>query len=203
MMQYTNAGFIYGKKPFIGQSSPSVIPFISDNRPFIRNRRNAGFTLIELMVTLALAAIIAFVAVPNMRNFVLSSKIKNQTSELVSGINLARSSAIKNKAPAIMCVGNATSCSGSNWGTGWVAFLDPNNNNTFDSDEPTLYVAELPSDNKVTISFASSSLRIRPDGTIATAVTVDICDSARSGEEGRRISINVTGRTSVSKLTCS
>lgn len=158
------------------------------------------------MVTLALAAIIAFVAVPNMSNFVLSSKIKNRTSELVSAIGLARSAAIKNKAPAILCVGTATTCSGTDWGAGWVAWLDSDGDSVFDSgspdNEPMLYVAELSAGDKATINFASSSLRIRPDGTIATAVTIDICDSSRSGEQGRRISINITGRTSVSKRTC-
>jgi type IV fimbrial biogenesis protein FimT len=202
----TKAGFIYGLKPFICLNKPLVEPFIPINRPSIGNKRNNGFTLIELMVTLALAAIIAFVAVPNMSNFVLSSKIKNRTSELVSAIGLARSAAIKNKAPAILCVGTATTCSGTDWGAGWVAWLDSDGDSVFDSgspdNEPMLYVAELSAGDKATINFASSSLRIRPDGTIATAVTIDICDSSRSGEQGRRISINITGRTSVSKRTC-
>lgn len=63
-----------------------------------------GFTLVELMITLAVAAILLTVGIPSFRDFVMNNRITTQANEFVASIHLARSLAIKHQRPTQICV---------------------------------------------------------------------------------------------------
>jgi len=93
-----------------------------------------GFTLIELMVTLAVAAILLTVAVPNFREFIERNRVSSTTNILVGALQLARSEAIKRgNYPVILCKSsNGTSCSSSAaWKDGWLLYADTNADKSF------------------------------------------------------------------------
>jgi len=73
----------------------------------------AGFTLIELLIVLVLVGILATVAAPNMRDFVIRNRLKTAASDLHFSIALARSEAIKRNS-AVTIEQN-----GSDWAKGW------------------------------------------------------------------------------------
>ena len=85
-------------------------------------KRNAGFTLYELMVTLAVAGIIASFGVPSFQNIMASSRSATDTNDLVTALNLARSEATRRRAPIDVCAStDGATCSASNdWSTGWI-----------------------------------------------------------------------------------
>lgn len=93
-------------------------------------KKHLGFTLIELMIVLAIFAVILGMAVPSLQSYMQRTHIKLATNELVSALYVARSTAIKNSAFACVCpsanVNSATpACSGvEKWETGWMAFVD-------------------------------------------------------------------------------
>lgn len=87
----------------------------------------SGFTLIELMVTVALAAILAYVAIPNLSAFVRNAELTSATNALVAAMGTARSEALKLNYNAVVAP-----ASGNRWENGWIVFVDKNFNNAFD-----------------------------------------------------------------------
>ena len=100
------------------------------------NRSN-GFTLIELMITLVIVAIVLAIGVPSFQGMMRNNRIAAHTNDFLGSLNLARSEAIKRGVgwrvvlcPAIVDSDNLdnTVCSGSAWGDGWVVFVDADAN---------------------------------------------------------------------------
>ncbi len=104
------------------------------------NSRSQGFTLIELLVTLAILAIIAVIAAPSLQSFVLNNRIRSQAAALTSSLIFARTEAITRSARVVACPSTASGCSGTQWESGWVVFVDTNNNAVLDVEETQLEV---------------------------------------------------------------
>lgn len=92
----------------------------------------AGFTLIELMVTLAVAAILATLAAPSIRDFIVRSQMTNLGNEFTSTILKARNEAVNRNTCVTVCMSSsaanaspACTTSGDDWQVGWIAFLNP------------------------------------------------------------------------------
>jgi type IV fimbrial biogenesis protein FimT len=87
---------------------------------------NSGFTLIELMVTVSVAAIILSTAVPGFRQLIQNNKVATEINAFVSALHLARSEAIKRGKDVTVCKSaDSASCVTTNgWEQGWIAFVD-------------------------------------------------------------------------------
>jgi type IV fimbrial biogenesis protein FimT len=89
-----------------------------------------GFTLVELMVTLAVAAVLAMVAVPGMTQLFRAARLSAQTDQLVSALNLARLEAVKRRRDIQLCGAAIPApapnpCNGvvaTDWTNGWLIF---------------------------------------------------------------------------------
>ena len=165
-----------------------------------------GFTLIELMIGIALAAIIVSMAAPSFNSAMKNNKIVAETNELIADINFARSEAVKRSTPVVLCRSASPShttptCSGnaSNWSSGWLVFADTDADNDYDSAKDILIRIGNPSDKSVTIksnNTADQELVYNPDGTTKTAGNVAvfaICDD-RGKNQGRQVQVSATGR---------
>jgi len=99
-------------------------------------KKNAGFTLIELIVTVSVAAILMSIAVPSYKNMIESNRLSTGTNELVSALILARSEALKRSQNITVCTSaNSTTCSGgTDFAQGWIVFLDCDSDGTFDAN---------------------------------------------------------------------
>lgn len=86
-----------------------------------------GFTLIELVVTLAVAAILVTIAIPNFETTIENNRQAVQINTLLEALNFARSTAIKQGGQwtTTVCAGVSTSCTDTNWADGWIVVSTP------------------------------------------------------------------------------
>jgi type IV fimbrial biogenesis protein FimT len=99
-----------------------------------------GFTLIELMVTIAIAGVLVGVAIPSFTSVISSSRLNTSTNELITALNLARSEAVKRSqsvtvrqvdANSFTHSGDTANWAGANWEDGWDVFTDVNNDGNY------------------------------------------------------------------------
>lgn len=161
----------------------------------------SGFTLIELMVTIAVAAILLGVAVPNFVVFLQNNRLVSQINELSGMLNFARSEAVKRAAIVRVCSRlNDTTCAGGLvWDAGYLVFLDPDNNGTPDAATDVLRVRSAMEGNN-TLRATRAAITFQPNGfSTGSNATFRACD-ARGTANGRAVVINNQGRTRASTV---
>ena len=95
-----------------------------------------GFTLVELIVTLAVLAIMTSIALPYFHETMAKQEIKNITHKLISSIQLAKSHAAIQHTNVVICPSqNKVNCQASHWNSGFIVFLDVNKNRQVDTEE--------------------------------------------------------------------
>lgn len=175
-------------------------PIVLKKAPFVKNNHVtfafAGFTLVELIVTIAVAAILVSIAVPNFRVFVQNGRISTQTNELISDISYARSEAIKSGANASLCTSTvgAACDGGGNWTIGRLVWSDANNNNVLDAGEIRRFREQATGGNALYISVPTDPIVFTSRGSPAGGLTFSVCDS-RGNAFGRDVTINPLGQT--------
>jgi type IV fimbrial biogenesis protein FimT len=107
-------------------------------------KRQTGFSITELMVVLAIVAILLGIGVPSYRYITNSYRMSAEVNGLLGDLQYARSEAIKEGQTVTTCVStNGATCAGGanvNWANGWIVFADPNANVTVDGGETVLRV---------------------------------------------------------------
>ena len=106
--------------------------------------RQRGFTLIELIITLAIAVIVMAIGVPSFQEMMRNNRAATHANEILTGLNFARSEAVKRGVIVSLCPSaDQASCSGADdWAGGWIAFVNPNGDATVDAGEVVLRVWE-------------------------------------------------------------
>ncbi|KAA3630432.1 MAG: prepilin-type N-terminal cleavage/methylation domain-containing protein [Proteobacteria bacterium] len=133
----------------------------------------SGFTLLELIITLSVAAILLTIVVPAFAQLLAGTRITTAVNELLSVIHLTRSEAIKRHARATLCPSdNGISCANTAvWEHGWIAFVDSDSDRELDSDEVVLQL-HAGFGNQLTIRSGSRTRIIfRPDGIAVGGLT--------------------------------
>jgi len=172
---------------------------------------SGGFTLIELMMVVALVAILQTLAAPALSGMANSMRITTATNSLFSSLLFARSEAIKRNSRAVMCKsasGDACIATGG-WEQGWIVFHDTNNNAALDEGEVVLSREQAVSQpirltgNGPLVSYVSYT----PMGTTSftsgafQAGTLTVCTQSSTSVAAREIKISISGRPRTVKTT--
>lgn len=174
-----------------------------------RVARTRGFTLIELMVTIAIAAILAMAAVPSFNDAIVNHRLTSFTNNFVASAHLARGEAIKRNSRMTLCKSaNGADCTTvGGWQQGWIVFNDSNNDAVKDLAEVVVHKeGALPADFLMTggssvanyVSFSPSGATELISGALQMG-TLTLCSQSGSSGQGRQIIINSTGRLRVTK----
>lgn len=154
-------------------------------------KKNTGFTIIELMIVVALMAIFLSLAAPSMSNIIKNNHLATQANAFVTAMQLARSEAIKRGA-GVAVTATDSSVASNEWGRGWSVSASGTTLQTFEA---------LPPANTLNSVANRTSFQYQSTGLIDNADTLQLCDD-RTGETGRQITITATGRVSVADYTC-
>jgi type IV fimbrial biogenesis protein FimT len=177
------------------------------------HRRSSGFTLLELMVVLAIAGVLAAIAIPAMGNFMRNSRITAAANDVMAALHFTRSEAIKRRQPVTLCTSaNAQAatpaCANSPFLTGWIAFVDLNQSGGVDAGEDILLQHEAMNP-QITARSSLAAFRVtyllNGFAFNTNRAQLVLCDergnvpSAGELSSARGILISVTGRAGVTR----
>lgn len=164
-----------------------------------KNDKSSGFTLIELMVTIAVLAIIVTLGVPSFRNIIVSNSVGFDRDEFFNLVTFARSEAIKRGTAVTICKSNdGSTCTDSlAWSSGWLAFHDADGDGAKETgDDPVRSVPAL--DGQVAVSHGGGANRITYDsrGLLLRGQGVVTFSHSAGSQFDRTVDIGITGRAS-------
>jgi type IV fimbrial biogenesis protein FimT len=184
----------------------------------------SGFTLIELMIAVAILAILVGIAAPNFREAVLNARMTAQANDLMADLNVARSEAVKRGANVYLCTSsNGTSCTATEWRLGWLIFVDTDASGNKQATELVLKSRPaVDSTNQITptgdiVAGGIHYVRYHPSGAANVAgntIVFAMCDlrytanaaagmnAQRADNRGRTIQIAPSGRPVATRRTC-
>lgn len=172
-------------------------------QPACTPRKNTGFTGIELLVTLVIAAILAALAGPSFSGLVNNTRLSSTMARLATDLNRARSEAIKRNVRVLVCVRDVagTNCgTGTDWSNGWLVCYDGNQDGSCDvataSDPNPLAIQQALKEN-MALTANANLVRFNPSGTQGAggAATLTL-NGTWDGAQTKVASIAATGNIS-------
>jgi type IV fimbrial biogenesis protein FimT len=158
-----------------------------------------GFSLIEVMVAVAILVILSTLAAPSFRSMIANNRITAQANDLVSDLAAARSEAIKRPGSVSICGSSDGLACDSHWSQGRLVFVDGDANGAVDGGDEILRVREALKGQTLVDAFppvgtaATHYLSYSSSGFSSASGTFTLC---QSGYIGRVITISQTGRVS-------
>ena len=172
-----------------------------------RRRAARGFTIIELLVAMVVAAILLGLAVPSFREAVLSSRLTGYANDLVASVQIARSEAIKRNAEVTLCASadGATCAEDVGWQVGWIILVP---RQEADPDDPNAFITvmdvakrheRLTRDFVFTEATGLTELAFPPTVAGVTPATFTVCRAEPPGRQERVVRVTSSGSTAVTR----
>jgi type IV fimbrial biogenesis protein FimT len=159
--------------------------------------KNRGFTLVELIFVIAIAAILCAISLPALGNLMQSSQSRSAHNQLITALNLARSTAVARGGEVVLCPStDQQNCDEKSlwWQHGWIAFQDLDRNGKRNGNESVLAVAQPQPGVAIASSTGREHVTYRVDGSATgTNLTFTLCDRRGTAYAGT-IVVSNSGR---------
>ena len=165
--------------------------------------RQRGVTLVELMFTIFIMAVLAMLAIPSWRDASLGSRLTATANSLHGSIQIARSEAIKTNTPITLCTSaDGETCSGAgDWDQGWIVLRELLDEDGVVIDTDVLHSEPAQTNNfKVVEVGGLTELTFQPIGVGASAATFRVCREDPVGNQARVVSVTATGIANVTTI---
>jgi type IV fimbrial biogenesis protein FimT len=172
---------------------------------------SAGYTMTELVIVMAIVAILAAIGVPTFKYVTASNRIASEINGLLGDMQFARSQAVKQGQSVTVCASSSpyTQCTGggggSTWQHGWIVFLDANGNKQVDAGETIVRVQPAFGGTDTFVSSANNSSALTfnrmgyaPTGS-ANNITINLHDSTNNHNWTRCLQITPIGTPTTEK----
>lgn len=170
-------------------------------------KRDGGFTLVELMITLVIASILLAVTVPGLATLVDNNRIQTGAQSLFSALMLTRTEALKRNREVIMCKSDdGLDCdtgTGTNWEQGWLVYVDTDGGSDVDANEILSVQGAFNGGLtlRVTGSDFTNLVSYGTDGSASGTGTFILCNEKGDTDNAREVQISLTGRPRMNLTT--
>ena len=148
----------------------------------------SGFTLLELMVVIAMMGVLMAVGIPTFTSMMETSELSDTANELVLSLRKARAEAIVSGRDAVVCSSiDESSCSNvaDKWNKGWLIMVDRNfDGNYKESDGELVWVKQLKSNTRITIKGSPDTGTVGATADFTDKVVFSYTGEIKSGKSG-------------------
>lgn len=164
-------------------------------------KRQLGITLLEMMITLAIAAILVTIVAPGAQSILQKNQIAAEINDVSAALQFARFQAIEQQRTTIVCPSSDYSqCDNDDWRLAKIVFTDANGNGRRDANEALLFSTQ-PMSSTNAMTGPDQSIRFDDFGGITAATSILLCPNNNNDELARQLDINLQGKVRLSRDT--
>lgn len=159
----------------------------------------AGVTMIELLVVVAIVGIFATIGIPSMTDMVRNNRVSSARMNFISDLNMARGEAIKRNMRVLVCSGQGACSNNANWaGSGWIICYDGNRDDVCDAPtatNPNPIIERAPLHTDIALNGPTVPVAYNSIGSAAAAVDFTLQGTWSGAATMPAINIALTGFT--------
>lgn len=170
---------------------------------------NKGFSLLELIIIIAILGITMAIAAPGLGTMISNSRVSGSINEFVAALQFAKAESATRVNPVTICKKkknkNDKCEDNDDWQLGWIVFSDLDGDAKIDNEDTVLLVHE-PLDERITFGGTAGveeTITYQPTGTTTITATevLIMCDDRGFAESAKGVLVTITGRGSVMKAS--